>query len=307
MKRKTIRSYVVSILMCSLLTALVPFTAFGETKNNTWYRCTIDAERTDFENGKYWIQKVTYENGATTTINPVDRFTFLMINNQFIPNVNIKNENGHTLVPIRLITEELGGKAGWDAKKKTAAIDYQNKNIILQAGDKHAVINGKNVVLPIAAQIVDNSLYVPLRAVAEAFQIEISYNLGLMPFENPLISLDGRAKRVTKEEALKVASDAMKQAYTSFSKNPAYADGSDSSTKALAEIKQKIDQLAYKDESAGYWILIGPYDILVDKATGALFFKYGKKGTSVSGSYSEGITPVNVNDPEVFARDFFLG
>lgn len=119
-----------SIVICSLFAALVPFTAYGQTTNNNWYHCTIDSELTDFENGEYWIQKITYENGTTTTINPVDRFTFLMINNNFIPNVNIKNENGYSLVPIRLITEELGGKVDWDAKKHAATIEYKNNKII---------------------------------------------------------------------------------------------------------------------------------------------------------------------------------
>ena len=72
-------------VMCSLFVVLAPFTVVGQTNNNNWYYCTIDSELTDFEKGSYWVQKITYENGETTTINPVERFTFLMINNNFIP------------------------------------------------------------------------------------------------------------------------------------------------------------------------------------------------------------------------------
>lgn len=307
MKKQRFLSFFTSLVFCSLVAGLVPFAAFGQTQNNSWYHCTIDSERTDFENGAYWIEKITYQNGATTSINPVDRYTFLMINNNFIPNVKIRNEKGHSLLPIRLVTEELGGQVKWDGAKNTAAITYKNHSIILKAGDKHATVNGKTVVLPIAAQIADNRMYVPLRAVAESFQFDVSYNTGIMPFKNPLISIDTRMKKVTKEAAVKLANDAMKKAYTTFLKNDKYANGSESSNKALAEIKQKIESVGYQDELAGYWILKGPYDILVDKSTGALFFKYGPKGTEINGSYSEGIRPVDVNDPEIFAQGYFLG
>ncbi|MFM1650542.1 stalk domain-containing protein [Brevibacillus sp. B_LB10_24] len=305
MKKKTIASsLVVTFAMCSLLTVLVPFTVFGKTENNHSYLCTIDAERTDFENGEYWLQKITYENGATTVINEADTFTFLMINSNFIPNVDIRIENGHSLVPIRLITEELGGQVNWDAKK-SAEILYQNKKMTLTAGDKHAVIDGKTVVLPVAAKILENKLYVPLRPVADAFHMDVSYNSGIMPLDNPLISIDTREKNVTREEAVQIARAAMEKAYSTFLKNDTYVNGSDTANKVLAEIRQKIESIEYQDESAGYWILSGPYKILVDKSTGELFFKVGQ--SHVGGSYVESMYRVDENDRNIFVGGYFAG
>ncbi|MEJ8548390.1 stalk domain-containing protein [Brevibacillus borstelensis] len=292
-------------LLVVAFSLLVPLTAFGQTQNNYGYQCTIDSSLTDFENAKHWVEKITYQNGATTTINEVDTFPFLMINNNFIPNADIFIKNGHSLVPIRLITEELGGRTNWDAKTNTVVIDYKDKEIVLKAGDTNAVINGKAVVLPLAAQLVDTRVYVPLRTVAEAFGADIGYTIGIMPFKNPLISIDTRLKNVTKEQAIRVATNAMLQAFSTFLKNGTYADSSYASIQTLAEIKQKINRISYQGETAGYWILSGPYEILVDKSTGALFFKYGTK--NVSGSYMEGIAPVDVNDMDVFARGYFLG
>lgn len=117
--------------------------------------------------------------------------------------------------------------------------------------------------------------------------------------------MDTREKNVTKEKAIQLASNAMIQAFATFLKNGKYADGSYTSNKTLAEIKQRINSISYQDETTGYWILSGPYEILVDKSIEALFFKYGTK--AVSGSYMEGITPVDVNDMDVFARGYFLG
>ena len=36
-----------------------------------------------------------------------------------------------------------------------------------------------------------------------------------------------------------------------------------------------------------------------------LYFKYGIKGSEISGSYSEGISPADVNDKDIFARRYF--
>ncbi|EMT50095.1 copper amine oxidase-like domain-containing protein [Brevibacillus borstelensis AK1] len=231
-----------------------------------------------------------------------------MINNNFIPNADIAIKNGYSLVLIRLVTEELGGRVNWDAMNNTVVIESSGtigKKIVLKAGDRNAVINGKPVVLPFAPQLIDNRVYVPSRTVAEAFGADISYTVGIMPFSNPLLSIDTRAKNVTKEKAIQLASNAMIQAFATFLKNGKYADGSYTSNKTLAEIKQRINSISYQDETAGYWILSGPYEILVDKSTGAIFFKYGTK--NVSGSYMEGISPVDVNDMDVFAKGYFLG
>ncbi|RYD02174.1 hypothetical protein N752_27365 [Desulforamulus aquiferis] len=295
------------LILCGLLVVFAPAKVFGEIKNNNCYNCTIDSNLTDFDNGKYWIQKITYKNGETTTINPVDKFSFIMINNNFIPNVDIQNEYGYSLAPVRIIVEELGGQVEWDEQKNTASIEYKNNKIKMSTGDKNAVINDRVVVLPIAVQMIDDRMNAPLRALAEIFRADISYNIDIMPFGNPLISIDTRTKKVTKEEAVKLASDAMERAYKTFLKNNRYVDGSDTSNIVLNEIRQKIDDIEYKDELAGYWILKGPYEILVDKSTGDLLFKYGTNGNGGSGSYAEGICSVNVNDLDVFVAGYFAG
>lgn len=304
MKKKKIISFV----LCGFLAVFILPTVFGTMENNKGYKCTIDFDLTDFKDGKHWIQKVTYDNGETTTINPVDRFTFLMINNNFVPNVDIKNVDGHSLVSIRLISEELGGQVRWDPKKNAASIEYKNNKIMMNAGNRNVTINGKITVPSTASQIINGRMYVPLRAVTEAFGVDINYNVnGIMPFGNPLISIDSREKNVTKEEAVKLAHNSMEQAYKVFIETNEYVNGSDSSNETLARIRQKIDNVKYKDELAGYWILEGPYEILVDKSTGDLFFKYGTGKDGENGSYFEGIYAIDVNDTHIFTRGYFAG
>ncbi|WP_162162966.1 stalk domain-containing protein [Gorillibacterium massiliense] len=303
MKKKLLTSFVI----CSLVAALLPVIANGQSAPNKWYYSTVDSQLTDFEKGTHWIEKMTYENGATTSITEVDqgRVTFLMINNDFIPNADVKINHGYAFVPIRLVMDALGGQVNWDAQKQEAIIVYKSNKMILRAGGTSADLNGKTIRLPLAAQIIRGRMYAPLRAVSEALGMKVSNNIGFMPFFNPLISIDDRTQNVTKEQAVKLAKDAMEHAYDTFSKNDTYANGSDLSNKTLADIKQKIDHIGYEDESAGYWILTGPYEILVDKSTGNMLFR--DTGMEVSGSYIEGIFPVDVKNKEIFARGYFLG
>lgn len=69
-----------------------------------------------------------------------------MLNNNFIPNADIAIKNGYSLVLIRLVTEELGGRVNWDTMNNTVVIESSGtigKKIVLKAGDRNAVINGK--------------------------------------------------------------------------------------------------------------------------------------------------------------------
>ncbi|MDB5083703.1 MAG: hypothetical protein JWN30_589, partial [Bacilli bacterium] len=55
MKKIMIMSLVLSILF----TGLIPSIAFGKTiNNNNWYHSTVGPKLTDFNNGKYWIEKI---------------------------------------------------------------------------------------------------------------------------------------------------------------------------------------------------------------------------------------------------------
>ena len=68
--------------------------------------------------------------------------------------------SNRTLVPIRVVTETLGGTAEWDAKDKTVTLNIDGKTIEMTVG----VTLEKYGVAPV---IMNDRTYVPIRFVAE--------------------------------------------------------------------------------------------------------------------------------------------
>ena len=68
--------------------------------------------------------------------------------------------NNRTMVPIRIVTETLGGEAFWNEDTQTVTLTIDGKTITMQIG----IVLEKYGVAPI---IIDNRTYVPIRFVAE--------------------------------------------------------------------------------------------------------------------------------------------
>lgn len=70
--------------------------------------------------------------------------------------------NGRTLVPFRTIFEELGYDIVWDDATKTITATYKGNVIKLEINNKKAIVDGKEVVLDVAPEIVKSRTVVPL-------------------------------------------------------------------------------------------------------------------------------------------------
>lgn len=88
----------------------------------------------------------------------------------------IKAES-RTIVPVRFITEYLGGTASWDADSKTAIIELDGKKVELPVNNKYANVDGKQVKLDSSAKLISNRTFVPLRFVCETFGYDVSWDV----------------------------------------------------------------------------------------------------------------------------------
>lgn len=86
-----------------------------------------------------------------------------------IPKLNI------TMVPLRVISENLGASVGWMQKSKTAQISAPNLKLSMTVGQKFAFVNGQRVPLDASVQVRDNRVTVPLRFVSEQLNIKVTY------------------------------------------------------------------------------------------------------------------------------------
>ena len=77
--------------------------------------------------------------------------------------------NNRTMVPIRIVTETLGGEAFWNEDTQTVTLTIDGKTITMQTG----IVLEKYGVAPI---IIDNRTYVPIRFVAEELGAAVDWN-----------------------------------------------------------------------------------------------------------------------------------
>ena len=77
--------------------------------------------------------------------------------------------NNRTLVPIRVVTETLGGTVDWNDTTKEVTLNIDGKEIKMTIG----VILEKYGVAP---EIINDRTYVPIRFVAEELGADVQWN-----------------------------------------------------------------------------------------------------------------------------------
>lgn len=85
-------------------------------------------------------------------------------------------KNSRTMVPLRLITEALGGEVEWyKDNTNTITIDYKNRHLELKIGSKTAKVDGKTVTTDTAPQISKSRTLVPIRFISEQMGMDVEY------------------------------------------------------------------------------------------------------------------------------------
>ena len=85
-------------------------------------------------------------------------------------------ENGRILVPIRAISEAMGGNVTWDQTNNTVVAVRDNTTVIIPLGSTTPTVNGITKNIDAAAQAVDARILVPLRFIVEAFGGTVLWN-----------------------------------------------------------------------------------------------------------------------------------
>lgn len=80
-----------------------------------------------------------------------------------------------TMVPLRVISENLGAKVRWTQKTRTVDIYRENTHISMTVGDLHAHVNDRLAQLSASVQLHHHTTMVPVRFVAETFGIRVDW------------------------------------------------------------------------------------------------------------------------------------
>ena len=85
-------------------------------------------------------------------------------------------QSGTTLVPIRLISENLKATVNYVKETGEVTITKGNQNMVLTLGETTAVINGEQKVLALAPQLISGTTMVPIRFVSENLNCTVNWD-----------------------------------------------------------------------------------------------------------------------------------
>jgi len=106
--------------------------------------------------------------------------------------------DGRCLVPIRVISEELGAEVLWNGEKETASISLNGINAEIKIGERSITVNGEKKETDCAAEIIEGRTFVPLRAAGEILGKNVEW------YEDGIISVSDSGKKLTPSETEKI-------------------------------------------------------------------------------------------------------
>ena len=88
-----------------------------------------------------------------------------------------KMDSGRILVPMRFLFEQMGGEVGWNPTLRIASFITKQNTVDFPIGSKTAIVNGVAEEMDIAAKIINNKIYVPLRFLSESLGYNVDWDV----------------------------------------------------------------------------------------------------------------------------------
>ena len=92
---------------------------------------------------------------------------------------------GRTMVPLRVISENMHAVVDWDPETKRVTVKQDGKTVILTLGSDQAMVNGEVHLLDVPATSVSGRTFVPLRFVSEMLACTVDYQDGVVTVTSP--------------------------------------------------------------------------------------------------------------------------
>lgn len=87
-------------------------------------------------------------------------------------------KNGRTLVPIRAIIEAFGGSVFWDEASQSVLLNMEDDTIRLVIDSSTAYLNNNSETLDAAPTVINGRTMLPIRFVAEGFNLGVAWDSG---------------------------------------------------------------------------------------------------------------------------------
>jgi len=83
---------------------------------------------------------------------------------------------GVTLLPLRLVSEKLGGVVTWSAEFQRATINTAAFEVVFRVNEKKYFVNGVSKDLEVTPQVVEGNVMIPIRAFGDAINARVAYD-----------------------------------------------------------------------------------------------------------------------------------
>jgi hypothetical protein len=141
-------------------------------------------------NGKQYESGINYTPFIIAEEKANEKTIVLQVNN---PNMKVNGINkaidsngstpliikGRTMLPIRSLIEELGGKVEWDAKTQEVILKVGGRTIYLTINDTEAIVDNGQYEAPstldVPPQIINDKTYLPLRFVTQSIGCKVEW------------------------------------------------------------------------------------------------------------------------------------
>ena len=84
--------------------------------------------------------------------------------------------DGSILIPFRDVFEGLGAEVSWDPASRTGIARVGDFRVVAAIGERFLIVNGERRDMAVETQIIEDKIYVPVRAAAEAFNCVVTYD-----------------------------------------------------------------------------------------------------------------------------------
>ena len=148
-------------------------------KPYTTYRVNMVMEIIYDENSREELKKewtFTTGGGGLETYRPGSDILIYLngIKKAYNPAHYIKDNRA--MVPIRSICEDLGAVVNWNHQTYTVEIVRQDNVITLGIGSRKALVNNRSVDIDVAAELRQDTTYVPIRFVSEVLGYSVDWD-----------------------------------------------------------------------------------------------------------------------------------
>jgi len=126
---------------------------------------------------------------ATSTTNAATKIQLKVDDVVIVTDVNPEMKNNRMMVPLRVISENLGAKVDWT--KSQVTLTKSTMKVILKQNSRTAVVNGQTILLDTQPYVKNGRIFVPLRFLAETFGSKVHYNNLTVKVETKPLIIDG--------------------------------------------------------------------------------------------------------------------